>query len=100
MLFRYFFILITFVISESFSAEIVYRVPIENTIDLGLPPFIERAIQEAEDEGASAIIFDIDTFGGRVDGATQIKDAILDAADFAISSDIPDENELWTDIYS
>tara|TARA_B100000029_G_scaffold410677_1_gene412683 strand:- start:4232 stop:5590 length:1359 start_codon:yes stop_codon:yes gene_type:complete len=79
MLFRYFFILITFVISESFSAEIVYRVPIENTIDLGLPPFIERAIQEAEDEGASAIIFDIDTFGGRVDGATQIKDAILDS---------------------
>ena len=30
----------------------------------------------------------------------QIKDAISDAADFAISSDIPDDNELWTDIYS
>ena len=30
----------------------------------------------------------------------QIKDAISDAADFAIGSDIPDDNELWTDIYS
>ena len=30
----------------------------------------------------------------------QIKDAISDAANFAISSDIPDDNELWTDIYS
>ena len=30
----------------------------------------------------------------------QIKDAISDAADFAISSDIPDDNELLTDIYS
>ena len=30
----------------------------------------------------------------------QIKDVILDAADFAISSDIPNDNELWTDIYS
>ena len=30
----------------------------------------------------------------------QIKDAISDAADFAISSDIPDDSELWTDIYS
>jgi len=46
-------------------------------IDLGLPPYIERAIAEAEDAGAKAIIFDIDTFGGRIDAATQIKDAIL-----------------------
>ena len=30
----------------------------------------------------------------------QIKDAISDAADFAISSDIPGDNELLTDIYS
>jgi membrane-bound serine protease (ClpP class) len=62
------------------SAEtIVYRVPIQGTIDLGLPPFIERAIATAEEAGAKAIIFDIDTFGGRVDAATQIKDAILDS---------------------
>ncbi|MFQ6674312.1 MAG: nodulation protein NfeD, partial [Fidelibacterota bacterium] len=66
-----------FVASSLVSAQIVYRVPIQKTIDLGLPPFIERAIEEAEKNGASAVVFDIDTFGGRIDGATQIKDAIL-----------------------
>ncbi len=66
-----------------YSAEhVVYRVPIQGVIDLGLPTFIERIINEAEKNQVQAIIFDIDTFGGRVDAATQIKDAILD-------SDIP-----------
>ncbi|MDP7527103.1 MAG: nodulation protein NfeD, partial [Candidatus Marinimicrobia bacterium] len=59
------------------SQPIVYKIPIQRTIDLGLPPFIERIIQNAEEENADAIIFDINTFGGRVDAATQIKDAIL-----------------------
>ena len=59
------------------SADLVYRVPIHKTIDLGLPVFIERAIAEAKEDKASAIVFDIDTFGGRVDGATEIKNAIL-----------------------
>ena len=57
----------------------VYRVPIQGVIDLGLPTFIERAIEEAENNQVEVIIFDIDTFGGRVDAATQIKDAILDS---------------------
>lgn len=75
------FILFMLIISSIFaeSDEIVYRVPIEGTIDLGLPPFIERALKEAADEGAVVVIFDVDTFGGRVDAATQIKDAILDS---------------------
>ena len=59
--------------------HVVYRVPIQGVIDLGLPTFIERIIDEAEKNQAQAIIFDIDTFGGRVDAATQIKDAILDS---------------------
>ena len=57
----------------------VYRVPIQGVIDLGLPTFIERVIEEAEKDQVEVIIFDIDTFGGRVDAATQIKDAILDS---------------------
>jgi len=59
--------------------QVVYRVPIQGVIDLGLPTFIERIIDEAEKNQVQAIIFDIDTFGGRVDAATQIKDAILDS---------------------
>jgi membrane-bound serine protease (ClpP class) len=55
----------------------VYYGFITEEIDLGLTPYISRLISEAERENASAIIFKINTFGGRVDAATQIKDAIL-----------------------
>ena len=68
------FILLSIV---TLCAETVYRVPIGGTIDLGLPPYIKRMLNEAESNNASAVIFDINTFGGRVDAATQIKDAIL-----------------------
>ena len=60
-------------------SDTVYRIPIEGTIDLGLPPFINRMLQEAKSMDAEVIVFDINTFGGRVDAATQIKDAILGA---------------------
>ena len=52
------------ILSFLFSSDI-YKIPIQGTIDLGLPPFIERAIKEAESSGATAIIFEINTFGGR-----------------------------------
>lgn len=67
-----------FCISVLYS-DVVYRVPIKGTIDLGLPPFIQRTLEDAESNEATAVIFDINTFGGRVDAATQIKDAILGA---------------------
>ena len=54
----------------------IYVIPIQDTIDLGIPAFVNRSISAAEKNGAELIIFDIDTFGGRVDAATQIKDAI------------------------
>ncbi|MCH7574539.1 MAG: nodulation protein NfeD [Candidatus Marinimicrobia bacterium] len=57
----------------------VYTVPIQGTIDLGLPPFVERVIALAAKEQPDLIIFDIDTFGGRIDGATRIKDAIMES---------------------
>ena len=69
----YFYIVSTFLLSNT-----VYHIPIEGTIDLGLPPYIERSIKEAETNNAVSIIFTVNTFGGRVDAATQIKDAILD----------------------
>ena len=58
------------------SKKNIYVVPIQDTIDLGIPSFVNRAISAAEKNSAELIIFDIDTFGGRVDAATQIKDAI------------------------
>ncbi len=55
----------------------VYVGLIDGEIDLGLAPYVRRVISEAEKNNADAIIFKINTFGGRVDAATQIKDAIL-----------------------
>ena len=49
-------------------------------IDLGLAPYVKRVVDEAEKNSASAVIFKINTFGGRVDAATQIKDAIIDCS--------------------
>jgi len=51
---------------------------IDGEIDLGLAPYISRVVSDAEKDNADAIIFKINTFGGRVDAATQIKDAIID----------------------
>ncbi len=50
---------------------------IDGEIDLGLAPYISRVVSDAEKDNAEAIIFRINTFGGRVDAATQIKDAII-----------------------
>jgi len=58
---------------------IVYVAPIEGVIDLGLAPFVARVLDEAAREGAAAVILDIDTLGGRVDAAVQIRDALLEA---------------------
>lgn len=53
----------------------VYSVPIEGTIDLGLAPLVERVAREAT---ANDVVFlQIKTFGGRVDGAVRIRDALL-----------------------
>ena len=54
----------------------VYVVPIQNTIDLGIPAFVNRAVNAAENNDATLLVFEINTYGGRVDAATQIKDAI------------------------
>jgi len=58
----------------------VYVADIEGMIDLGLAPYVQRVVDEAEKNSADAIIFRINTFGGRVDAATQIKDAILNSS--------------------
>ena len=57
----------------------VYLGKIEGDIDLGLAPYVKRIVSEAEKNNASLIIFKINTFGGRVDAATQIKDAIVNS---------------------
>ena len=61
------------------AAPLVYVVPINGTIDLGLAPFLARAIREATEAGASAVVLEINTFGGRVDAAVAMRDTLLNA---------------------
>jgi membrane-bound serine protease (ClpP class) len=58
----------------------VYRVPVTGTVEMGLAPFVSRALEEAATAGASAVVLDIDTPGGRIDAAWEIIDAVRDAS--------------------
>lgn len=56
-----------------------YYIKIEGEINLGLPNYIARVINEANQQQAGAVILEINTPGGRVDAALQIRDAIFEA---------------------
>jgi membrane-bound serine protease (ClpP class) len=58
----------------------IYRIPVDGVIELGLAPFIERTLREAEAAGARAVILDIETPGGRIDAAQRIVRAIQESA--------------------
>jgi membrane-bound serine protease (ClpP class) len=60
----------------SSAAETVYIIPIKGVIDLGLSAFVKRALTEAKENNAKAVILEIDTFGGRVDAAVEICDIL------------------------
>jgi membrane-bound serine protease (ClpP class) len=69
--------LFIFLAVNLFPQKKIYLAEITGEIDPRMAPYITRVISDAENNGAEAIIFRINTFGGRVDAATQIKDAIL-----------------------
>ena len=57
----------------------VWVAPVEGVIDLGLAPFLQRVLNDATKAGAKALVLEINTFGGRVDAAVLIRDALLDS---------------------
>src|SRR5262249_49999969 len=61
------------------KTNVVYVAPIEGIMDLGLALFVQRVLKEADDAGAAAVILEINTFGGRLDAAVLIRDALLNA---------------------
>jgi membrane-bound serine protease (ClpP class) len=65
--------------SADAAQPVVYVAPIEGVIDLGLAPFVQRVLDEAAAADAAAVILEINTFGGRVDAAVLIRDALLRA---------------------
>ena len=74
-------ILIALLLSSpvAFSAGETYVIPIhaDEEIDNGTWLFVQRAHEEALEKGATAIIFEIDTYGGYLDAAINIADLIL-----------------------
>ena len=50
----------------------VYHIPLENEVEDGLKAFLERAFDEAVEEGAETIILEIHTPGGYVTSAQEI----------------------------
>jgi membrane-bound serine protease (ClpP class) len=55
----------------------VVVIAIDRTVELGLAAFVRRAIETNPD--AVAIVIEVNTLGGRVDAAIQIRDALLEA---------------------
>ena len=58
------------------DTALVYVIDIRNEIGSGLGAYISDGIKVAEEAGADAIVFDVDTPGGRVDSAVDIIRAI------------------------
>lgn len=54
------------------TGDLVYSIPINGMIERGLVYVVRRAVARAMAEGADAIIFDMDTPGGRLDAAEEI----------------------------
>lgn len=57
----------------------VVVVPVQGEIDLGLAPFLARVLDEAEADGAAAVVLDIDTPGGRLDAVLEMRRSLLES---------------------
>ena len=84
-LFYFLFLLVLINTTLYCRSKKVYWANIDSEIDLSLSPYVSRVVNEANNAGAEAIIFRINTFGGRLDAATEIKDAILSSKALTIA---------------
>jgi len=62
---------------DSSDKDITYIIQLDGEINLGTSSFLRRSVIEAERLQARAIVVEINTFGGRVDSATEIRDALI-----------------------
>ena len=60
-------------------AHEIIVVPIQGTVDEGMAHLVERAVDQANAEGAAAIVLDVNTPGGLVSSAFEIRDAMFRA---------------------
>ena len=58
------------------ASRVVAVIPIHKDIDYGLLKSLERRIAEAREQGATVLIFEMDTYGGGLDAGHEIGDLI------------------------
>lgn len=63
--------------SEANPPGPVFLIPVTGEVGPAMAAFIERSVKQADKEKAGLIIFEIDTFGGRVDSALEIVETLL-----------------------
>lgn len=54
----------------------VYIIPVSGTVEPGMAAYVTRALEQIKDSANAVIVFKMDTFGGRVDAALDIVDAV------------------------
>ncbi|MCE2502666.1 MAG: ATP-dependent Clp protease proteolytic subunit [Chlorobi bacterium] len=57
----------------------VYVIEVSGDVDLGLGPYVERVVADANNDPSAVVLLHVNTFGGRVDVATKIKDAVINS---------------------
>lgn len=65
------------IIQPAYSRDAIHKgdvvvVPMNGEISKSLLMFVRRAVKSAESNGAAAVIFEMDTYGGRLDSAADI----------------------------
>jgi len=61
------------------TSDLVVVIPINGVIEPGIGHFLTRSLDDAESRGATAVILDINTPGGRLDTVLEMRDTILDS---------------------
>lgn len=59
------------------QSDLVYVVPVREEITRATQRYIDLAIKDAENRNADMILFELDTYGGLVDAAENIKNSII-----------------------
>lgn len=62
---------------DGIASNEVFVVPISGTVDPGMAGFVRRVYEQVSEKPDSLIIFEMDSFGGRVDSALEIVDTLL-----------------------
>lgn len=63
-------------VSAEAPAPKVYILPVAGTVEPGLAAYVRRSLKEIENDKTAIIVFKLDSFGGRVDSAFEIVEAI------------------------